>query len=118
MGGNREFVVRTQAEYQRLIDTSPDLHPNPFLPCIEYEFPVIDFSQKTLLGKSFTGGGCSSEVKKKVLRNDKGREVIYSINVSFKGTCEMGISHNNFILVPKIPEGYIVKFEINSRSDL
>ncbi len=113
-GGAREFVARTQAEYQHFIDTSPDLHPNPFLPCVDYEFPVINFSQKTLLGRTITGGGCTSEVKKDVLRNDYEQTVIYSITTIFTGTCERAITDNNFILVPKIPEDYTIKFEVVS----
>ena len=117
-GGDREFVIRTQSDYQHFIDISPDLHPNPFLPCVDYEFPVIDFSQMSLLGKSVTGGGCSFEVKKEVLRNDNERTVTYSITSIFTGTCEKAIHNNNFILVPKIPEDYTVKFEVSSISDL
>ena len=117
MGGSREFVVRTQPEYQHLIDTSPDLHPNPFLLCLDYKFPVIDFTQKTLLGKSITGSGCSSEIKKKVLRNDNNRQVIYSVTTTFIGGCEMAISHTNWILIPKINEDYRVNIELNSGSE-
>lgn len=110
-GGALEHVINTEKEYQSLIDNSPDLHPNPFLPCIDYKFPTIDFSRKTLLGKGTTSGGCKVKTERKVLRDDVNKEYVYQIKIKQYGSCEMAWHSNNWILVPKIPSDYTIKFK-------
>ena len=108
------IVVRNQDEYQSLIDTSPDLHPNPGLFCIDYQFPKIDFSQKTLLGYAVSGGGCSHTIERRAWRSELNKEVIYDIRADFVGSCDKRISEDNLILVPQIPEDYKVSFRVDS----
>ncbi|MBI4044122.1 MAG: hypothetical protein HY392_00260 [Candidatus Diapherotrites archaeon] len=113
-GGEGEFVVNSQEEYQKLIDGSPDLYPNPALYCVDYEFPEIDFEEKTLLGKFLSGGGCDSKVEKSVWRDDELKEVTYRAKLTTYGLCAMNIFHPNWVTVGKIPAEYSVKFEAST----
>jgi len=114
MGGSREYIIRNQEDYNSAIDNSPDLHPNPFLGCVDYEFPAIDFNEYILLGKGVSGGGCSYNVNKNVLKEGARKEVIYQIEFEGIGNCGKAISVNNFILVPNIPSDYEIIFEVDA----
>jgi len=109
-----ETVIRTEAEYQSLIDMSRDFHTIPSFPCTDYEFPQIDFNEKTLLAHIVRGSGCSLNVERSVLRSEIDKEVIYDIKADFVGSCDKLISEHNFILVPKIPADYKVSFRVDS----
>lgn len=78
----------------------------------QYNFPQFDFNKYTLLGQFTPTGGCSAAFNKKVLRNDKNKTVGYTIDVNPSGGCEMAIYSFNWILVPSIPNDYIVNFEV------
>lgn len=82
----------------------------PFEDTENYTHPKIDFSKYTLLGQDANSGGCKMpdfiiEVKK------DGSDIIYRLTVIPKGFCEMGILKNMWILIPKLPKGYNVRFE-------
>lgn len=89
MGGTgREFLIDSQATYQRLMDESPDLHPNPFLGCIDYEFPEINFSRKAVLGLSVGMSGCNIQIQKQLFRDTTARQYIYYVAAESQGACE------------------------------
>lgn len=111
-GADLEYIVRSQQEYQSLIDNSPDLYPNPFLLCVDYKFPEIDFSKYTLLGRGVSAGGCDIEFERKVFRDDQNKKYIYSIKSDVEGTCEKGLFNKNWILIDKIPNDYGVDFNV------
>ncbi len=82
----------------------------PFRGTENYTHPQINFNQYTLLGQDAHTGGCElPEYKIEVEKN--GKEYIYRITIKRKGSCEMAILRNKWILVPKIPTNYNVKFE-------
>jgi len=115
-GGIWQMVIDSQEAYQRLIDTSPDLHPHPFLPCEDYTFPQIDFSAQTLLG-SAVSGACRMSTEPRIVRDETTKQYVYRITVPEFGTCESAVWKGNWVLMPKLPPGYAVKFEIErSRS--
>ena len=104
----KEFVINTEAEYQDLINYKSSFSPS----CTNFVLPSIDFSQKTLLGKYASGGGCSIDFTKKVHKDDSNKKVVYVIDVIEQGMCEkLGFS-NNWILIPKIPFNYTVEFQV------
>lgn len=76
----------------------------------QYQLPVIDFDQYTLVGMSTGTGGCSGDFKITAVRNDSTKNLEYIVDTSSSGTCEMYISSNNWSLIPKIPNDYTVTF--------
>ena len=112
LGFQYEMVIRNESEYQSAINTSTDLYPNPFLLCIDYKFPKIDFDQNTLLGHQVVTAGCSADFTRSIRQLDLDAMVIYEIKYSSSGSCDKAISNNNFVLIPKIPENYEVRFEV------
>jgi hypothetical protein len=84
----------------------------PFAGTENCAHPEINFNEYTLLGTNADASGCEApEYKMDVIRN--GGEYIFIINIRTIGDCDMAILHNKWILVPKIPAGYKVSFEIN-----
>jgi hypothetical protein len=82
----------------------------PFMGTENYTHSQIDFNQYTLLGQDAHSGGCEvPEYKIEVIKNRK--EYIYRITIKRKGSCEMGILKNIWIIIRKIPTGSNVKFE-------
>ncbi|MFZ2322183.1 MAG: hypothetical protein WAV89_00660 [Ignavibacteriaceae bacterium] len=82
----------------------------PFEGTENYTHPQIDFSKYTLLGQDANSGGCETPDYKVEIKKD-GFNVIYRLTVIPKGYCEMAILKNMWILIPKLPKGYSVKFE-------
>lgn len=81
--------------------------------CGILENKSINFSKYTLLSNPSAGSGCSTEFRKKVIRNDNEKIVYYLVKVKEIGNCEPLRSSQNIILVSKIPQDYEVKFERN-----
>ena len=86
------------------------------VPCLQYEIPTIDFSQKTLLGKSVHTTACNPTYSYDVLANASEKMYIYHIEVSKDEECIDTISHMHWITVPKLPEAYSVSFEVNVKN--
>jgi len=110
--GIQEFVLRSQEDYQKEIDNSPDLYPNPLLYCLDYDFPSIDFNEYTLLGKGVVGGGCDNNINKRVFKDEINKRVVYQIESEFIGPCEKIICESNFILIRSISSDYEIVFEV------
>ena len=105
-----EFVINSQEEYEMLlkyVSGSPT--------CENFVLPSIDFSQSTLLGKYTYGSGCSVTFERHVYIDDANRQIIYSITVIEEGNCEMLGMSMNWIIIPKVPQGYSVVFEVQSQ---
>ena len=77
--------------------------------CQTATYPIIDFSQYTLLGKYATGG-CNVGYKREVTRDDVNKKYIYTVTVCNYGMCKVLRMDMNWVLVPKLPQGYTVEF--------
>jgi hypothetical protein len=75
-------------------------------------FEPIDFNRFTALGKHVSGT-CSVVFERNVTRNDALKTYIYTIDVWQCGNCEKRNASMNWVLVPKIPDDYTVKFVVN-----
>lgn len=102
-----EAVINTNAEYQALFN-----YKSPSPRCENFELPVINFSQHTLLGQYADGGGCSIDFSRKALKDDLNKKLTYSVKVTEDGMCQkMGMSMN-WALISKVPSDYSVVFEV------
>ncbi len=103
----REFVINSGEEYQSLIT-----YKSISSLCKDFVLPTIDFSQKTLLGKYASGGGCAIEFDRDLYKDDLERKVVYIIDVVEKGACQMMGVSMNWVLTSKIPSDYLVQFQV------
>lgn len=106
----KEFVINSEEEYLKLLEYR-SLNPR----CENFELLEIDFSKKTLLGKYAEGVGCSINFEREVRRDETRKKIVYSIEVVEEGLCEMLGSSMNWILIPKVPPGYSVDFEVEKK---
>ena len=106
----KEFVINSEEEYLKLLEYR-SLNPR----CENFELLEIDFSKKTLLGKYAEGVGCSINFEREVKRDETRKKIVYSIEVVEEGLCEMLGSSMNWILIPKVPPGYSVDFEVEKK---
>lgn len=94
-------VINTQQEYERL---------SANIDCLNLP-PKIDFTKKTLLGKSVYS--CSNDYGIELLRNDE-KKVYYYVIKQKSGICveraDVNPWRDHWILVPKIPPEYAVRF--------
>ena len=71
--------------------------------------PDIDFNEYSLLGFWATGQ-CETKFIREVLKNETDKKYTYKIKIKDCGTCKSERYDANLVLVPKIPDGFIVDF--------
>lgn len=101
-----EFVIDNDSAYKSWIDTV-NIFYNP--QCSSAVTPSIDFTKYTLLGK-YAEGGCEVKFVREVIQDDLQKSFIYTIGVDECGICKKLQFSWNWVLVPKLPQGYSVKF--------
>lgn len=103
------YLIEDSISYDSLINK----FSNGIL-CENESFPVIDFSEYALLGLWADGGGCSINYYRTVGDIQDEHKYIYTVTVQECGFCEMyGFSYN-WVLVPKLPTGYTVDFQVKN----
>jgi hypothetical protein len=108
--GQDEFIFRTEEEFENYAESIKlELLGGG---CDTVSLPSIDFDNYTLIAKYTTGGGCEVERRRKVYQADENDSYIYEIKERYKGGCHMLIMNMNWAVVPRIPEGYTVEFEV------
>ncbi|HRI29279.1 MAG TPA: hypothetical protein PK239_05100 [Chitinophagales bacterium] len=104
-----EFVIDDANTYAALIPDSL---------CVGYEPPVIDFNERTLLGKKTEVTGCAAFYTRSILADTKDKQYIYEITV-YVGTagCDTvkQLVNYNWVTVPKLPERYDVTYKVRYR---
>ena len=85
-------------------------YSNPSDTCHQAELPNIDFEKYTLLGYYKEASGCSLGYQPKVRKSIIRKKYIYKVKVNSSGNCAKLDFSSNWILVPKLPKGYTVKF--------
>jgi hypothetical protein len=97
-----EYTITTDSSYQLLLGNSV---------CQNFSLPPIDFNQYSLLGK-FTRGQCRVTFKPQVVVSATSMQYVFTIYIFEKGSCKKEAQDMNWVLVPKLPPGYSVLFEI------
>ena len=100
---DQEYVINDYESYINLITDT--------VYCDSSSLPDIDFSQNTLLGQYATGG-CEVKFIREVTNNSADNEYFYEITVRDCGACERLRYSMNWVIVPKLPENYNVRFNI------
>lgn len=102
-----QWVVRNEAEYEKLA-----FHFLSKTDCEASTVPDIDFEAYSLLGV-LSVTDCNSIYSREVVELHEVKQFIYSVNVEWAGSCDGLVTQRNWVLVPKIPEGYTVNFYVN-----
>lgn len=98
-----EFIVKDSIAYEQLFK---NLAINNNL-----ARPNIDFDEYTLLGFVTSGSGCSRTFRREVTKEKSKKQYVYHITVRECGECEPFETRHNWVLVPKLPTVWEVKFE-------
>ena len=100
------FVVRTQAQYDSLALRISGTN------CTLGGFTSVDFSQYSVLSMELAGSGCETKFCLKVEDDDKLNQYRFIGKVIEIGGCEPWRQERFWAVVPKLPEGFTVSFEI------
>jgi len=103
----KEYVINDDSTYQAV-----------FQPSIDYDstfvLPFINFSQSTILGKYAVGVCRDENFIRKTCVNHKQKEYIYIVRIKSGETCFKPFFSMNWVIVPKIPNDYTIKFDIKT----
>lgn len=107
-----EFVINDETEYRKLFNTEI-LRESCASVDLNRIIPDVDFSKKTVLGFWNSGSCAAVGFKRRVLRDDIQKEIIYSVSVigSAIDCSGPGRESLNLIAIPKVPSGFKVVFE-------
>lgn len=104
----KEYIITDDSSYQAIelsVYTSKSQ-------CLNPQKPSVDFSKYSLLGKYAEGGG-NVRMKREVIDNKSNLQYIYKIKVKGCAFFSTKLAYDmNWVLVPKLPPGYNVKFEV------
>lgn len=104
------YIINDSAEYRTIMETFK-LDTLDFPECTDSFFlKKIDFKNKTLLGYRICGSGCETIFNREVLLDEANQKYVYKVLVKEVGACEPLRCDMNWVLIPKIPEGYFVEF--------
>lgn len=106
MFANQEFVIRTEQEYDQLLEAGKRY-------CKGVAFPAIDFSQDILLGKYTMLGGCDVRFEKELIKDDRRKVLVNAITAHRSSSaCQVLIASLNWVAVTNAPVGYRVEFQV------
>lgn len=73
--------------------------------------PEIDFTQYTLLGR-YAYAQCTGSYFREVTKDTTNKRYNFTITVESCGSCNCLSQNMNWVLVPKLPENYTVRFTV------
>lgn len=102
----RNYPNATPEQYDSIIKNDYVFNFAPFKWVRDCVRPDIDFSNYTLLGQSISAGGCSTPKLVTEIQQDKNKnQLTFLTKIETFGTCEIGFSFYEWILVDKLNEG-------------
>jgi len=109
-----QFVIKDRETFLKKIrsDASRDK-------CLK-DFGKFDFDKHTLLGIELNTGYCRTPLglEAQAVKNETEKQYVLKISyIEPRGTCRALSQYDLWLLVPKLPENYTVKFEVKGRLD-
>jgi hypothetical protein len=109
-----QFVIKTSATFFEKIGNNASRHE-----CLK-DFGKLDFNKNTLLGIELNTGYCGFPfgLKSQAVKNETEKQ--YVVKISYfepRGTCRALSQYDLWLLVPKLPDDYTVKFEVKGIPD-
>lgn len=102
LSGQDNFVVRDSASFSDLFADCP----TPF------SIPAINFETASVLGISATATGCERYFRRRVEELPDEQIYVYRLEIQECGMCEPLVLQNHWAVVPKVPDDYLVIFEV------
>ena len=102
-GYQENFVITTDSAYQKTFLNDATGQPTCNL-------PKIDFSTYSLLGQR-ASGQCDVKFIREVTRVDSERKYHYKVVAKNCGACKKETYSDNWVTVPRVPNGWTVTFE-------
>lgn len=81
------------------------------------ELPDIDFETESLLGL-YTQAECETKYIREVEESEVDKNITFKVTIKSCGECNDLDSSYNWVVIPKIPSDYTVKFETITNSSL
>jgi hypothetical protein len=106
-----QVVIKNKRDYQTYLSRQIDRENCS----ASYKQPRIDFSRYAILG-FFAEGEGKTEFFRSVVRQDSLKRYVYSIVVKEYLVRKVGLAGMNFVLVPQLPVGYTVQFELKKET--
>lgn len=107
LSDQKEFVINDFFEYGQIFD-------NSFMGVGTCVTSFIDFANYSLLGL-YTTGQCEVKYLREVIVNESDNRYEYTVYVKSCGNCKKEENSYNWVTVPKLPQGWTVSFEIESK---
>ena len=109
----QEFIIQTREAFLKTIrsDAGRDF-------CLK-NFESLDFDKNTLLGIELNSGYCRKPVglKSQAVKVKAEKKIVLQITYAEPGvTCRAVSQYDLWVLVPKIPKNFQVKFEVKAES--
>lgn len=101
---NNNVVINDQDAYKKMFSDS-------LAALYNVTWPEVDFTAYTLLGAS-VGGSCEIKVNREVVRSDNEQRYNYILKVKDCGICQKYNIRQEWVLVPKLPQGWNVNFKV------
>ncbi len=101
--GNDQPVIDSDSAYAAILSPDP-----------QCKAPEIDFAKYTLLGQYVTGG-CTMKLKRDVTVDEGQQQYVYQVTARDCGRCKKLVTAFNWVLVPKLPAGWTVRFELEEK---
>ena len=108
------IVINSDSSFHAYFDAKNYYDSTRFsgsFPCLNFQPEPIDFSAYTLLG-NYASGGCNVAFTRTVELDEQAKKYWYTIKVREAGACKRLEYSMNWVLVPKLPPGYTVEFQI------
>jgi hypothetical protein len=107
----RRYPGLTEQQYadsvRRIFYSTP-----PFMGTENCSHPSFDFAKYALLGQDSHGTGCRQpDYTINVSSDNETRTVIFTVSILQHGLCEIAFNRNTWVLVPRLPPGYTVRFQ-------
>lgn len=87
-----------------------DFKTAKFKNCNTGQIQTVDFNQHSLLAKFTKTIGCNAGMERNLSIDNSNKLYTYTIKIKKCTGCNTQITSSNWIVVPKIPDGYTVKF--------
>jgi len=101
---SRNYVVEDMESFNEL-----SILPSDIAGCESSSIEAIDFKRYALLGL-YAEGACNVIFDRDVTQNVENKKYIYTVSRTLCNSCERHEYSMNWVLVPKLPQGYTVEF--------
>lgn len=72
----------------------------------------VDLDQYSIIYHYASGGGCDIAFHHKVTIDDRNKKYISTVYVCESGLCKMLGFYNKYVLIPKLPAGWAVEYQV------